>query len=156
MLSKMTPQQARVYQWNKTYGDHYASLARDGWLSWERELVDVDAVERDFGSDSELRVGEIVAGRRELSGRTHAGRRGDVVGGDAREQRGQEKGRASGASAHKQGGEEDTDMTMGNDQAREENEDEQEEEVTEAEKVRVENNKRIALGVTMRTRGRPT
>lgn len=119
MLKQMTLQQARIYLAIKLYSDHYFSLSIDGWLRWERAYVDGNAIARDFAGDSELRLTETWSvGCRGIYGELDNG--GD----------------------HRQAAAILLMQTSNLDGAEEE-----EEEVTVAEKIQLENRKRIAMWI---------
>lgn len=127
ILSQITPQEAINFRWMRVYSSQYFSLASDSWLGWERAYVDVEAVARDFGPSSGLSVAntQILTLRINEDNRpgTQPSARTEVHRCDNEEE-------ATNRANPVEG--------------------EEEKEITEAEKIRSENSKRVARYITQR------
>ena len=104
--------------------------------------MDVEAIEQDFGAGSGVRILELIGGKKE---RWIGDERATAVSQDGAE---------SGFTGRPKNKQQDGSSEQENELGREADGEEEEEELTEAEKVQIENNNRIALRVTLRTRGR--
>lgn len=125
VLRQVTPQQAMTLQWVKFYSSQYFSLMSDGWLGWERTYIDTEAIARDFGPESSLRIARTPYPTLRINEDNNSRTPQDVT------TKEQERGdRAEAADS--------TNLVEG----------EEEEEITEAEKIRSENSKRVAWYVT--------
>jgi len=97
----------------------------DGWLGWERTYVDAEAIARDFGPESSLRIARTPYPTLRINEDNSSRTQQNVA------TKGQERGdRAEAVERMNQ------------------DEGEEEEEITEAEKIRSENSKRVAWYVT--------
>lgn len=127
ILSQKTPQEAMNFRWMRVYSSQYFSLMSDGWLGWERAYVDVEAIARDFGLSSGLSI----AKTQSLTLRINEDNR---------------PGTQPSARTEVHQGDNKEEVTNRANQV----EGEEEEEITEAEKIRSENRKRVAWYITQR------
>ncbi|KAK5092083.1 hypothetical protein LTR24_005524 [Lithohypha guttulata] len=127
ILSQITPQQAMNFRWMRVYSSQYFSLMSDGWLGWERAYVDVKAIARDFGRPSGLSIAKTQSWTLRINEDNRPSTQPSAR-----------------TKAHERDSKEEA--TNRTDQV----EGEEEEEITEAEKISSENSKRVAWYITQR------